>query len=346
MRKKINLQETSGNDIASVIDARGRKCYNQCKDKKEVTGMNYEGQICRVPMERSSFMLPVMVGCSYNRCKFCNLFRHLKYRELPLTQVEDELKRVKDSNGTPKKIFLGDGNAFGLKTDQLMRILDMIHQYFPDCMCINMDATVTGILKKTDAELQLLYDNGVRHLYLGIESGLDDVLAFMDKDHNQEQAYRAIERLQSTGMIFDAHIMTGVAGKGRSEENALALADFLNRTHPRHIVNFSMFLHNEVPLYSHMQDGSFIPADELENLQEERILLEHLKLEGTENEPGVIYDGFHDFIEFRVRGTLPRDREKMLQKLDAEITAREGKAPIYSFVSGACPFQKELNMLQ
>lgn len=62
--------------------------------------MDYEGQICRAPMERSSFMLPVMVGCSYNQCKFCNLFRHLKYRELPMEQIEAELKR---SAGTARE---------------------------------------------------------------------------------------------------------------------------------------------------------------------------------------------------------------------------------------------------
>ena len=87
--------------------------------------MDYEGQICRAPMERSSFMLPVMVGCSYNQCKFCNLFRHLKYRELPMEQIEAELKRVRELHGKPKKIFLGDGNAFGLKTEKLYEILDL-----------------------------------------------------------------------------------------------------------------------------------------------------------------------------------------------------------------------------
>ena len=151
--------------------------------------MNYEGQICRAPMERSSFMLPVMVGCSYNRCKFCNLFRHLKYRELPMEQIEDELRRVKNLGGMPKKIFLGDGNAFGLKTEQLLKILEKIHNYFPECQCNNMDTTVTSIRVKTDEELRILYEQGVRHLYLGIESGLDDVLNFMEKDHDLDQAY-------------------------------------------------------------------------------------------------------------------------------------------------------------
>ena len=291
--------------------------------------MEYEGQICRAPMERASFMLPIMVGCSYNRCKFCNLFRHLSYRELPLEQIEQELKRVKGVGGNPKRIFLGDGNAFAQKNDRLIQILEMIQQYFPDCEEINMDATVTSIRKRSDEELRKFGRLGVRHLYLGIESGLDDVLVFMEKDHNQEQAYEAIRRLKHADMVFDAHIMTGVAGKGRGAENAKALAEFLNQTEPAHVVNFSMFLHKEVPLYQNILDGSFIPASERENLVEERCLLERLDAD-------ILYDGFHDFIRFRVRGRLPRDKEKMLSRLN-EVIGRTPETELYSYVQGECP---------
>ena len=225
--------------------------------------------------------------------------------------------RVKNAGGNPRKIFLGDGNAFGLGTDHLLQVLGLIKQYFPQCENINMDATVTSILKKSDDELARLYEKGVRHLYLGIESGLDDVLAFMEKDHNQEQAYEAIERLKKSGLIYDAHIMTGVAGKGRGRENAEALAKFLNETNPAHIVNFSMFIHEEAPLYAHVEDGSFIPADELECLKEEKRLIELLK--GNVAGQEILYDGFHDLIEFRVRGNIPKDQEKMITKLNKEI---------------------------
>lgn len=295
--------------------------------------MNYEGQICRAPMERASFMLPVMVGCSYNGCKFCNLFRHLKYRVLSMEVIENELKRVKECNGSPKKIFLGDGNAFDLPTDHLLSILKMIRDYFPKCEMVNMDATVTGILKKTDEELKTLYDCGVRHLYLGIETGLNDVLVFMNKDHNLSQAYEAIERIQNVGMIYDAHIMTGVAGKGRSMENAEALAAFLKETRPAHVVNFSMFMHNEVPLYKEVAKGTFEQADELECIKEERRIVELL----ADSETPIVYDGFHDFIEFRVRGTVPKDCGKMLKKLDEAIAHYEEEEPIYSRVYGQCP---------
>lgn len=295
--------------------------------------MDYEGQICRAPMERASYMLPVMVGCSYNCCKFCNLFRHLKMRVLPMEQVEEELLRVRNLNGHPKKIFLGDGNAFDLPTEHLLQILERIEYYFPEREAVNMDATVTGILKKTEEELRLLYEHGVRHLYLGIESGLDDVLRFMCKDHNLAQAYEAIRRLHEAGMIYDAHIMTGVAGKGRGRENALALAQFLNETAPAHVVNFSMFLHKEVPLYKEVQRGTFAPADELENLKEERFLLEELIRGGKD----IRYEGFHDFIEVRVRGGLPGDGQRMLAKMDEVIAKYEKREPVYSLVCGECP---------
>ena len=137
--------------------------------------MDYEGQICRPPMERGSYMLPVAVGCSYNACTFCTLFKHLKYRELPMEKIEEELLRVKNLGGSPKRIFLGDGNPFGMKTDRLLAILDLIHKYFPLCNDINMDSTITNIHDKTDNKLKLLYDNGVRELYLGIECGTEDV---------------------------------------------------------------------------------------------------------------------------------------------------------------------------
>ena len=289
--------------------------------------MNYEGQICRGPMERSSYMLPVAVGCSYNRCKFCTLFRHLKYRELPMEQIEGELERVRNLGGNPKHVFLGDGNAFGLDTGRLLKITDLIHRYFPDCCAINMDATVTNIRAKSQEELQALRAAGIRHLYLGIESGLDDVLGIMEKDHTLEQAYEQIQRLRAAGLIYDAHIMTGIAGRGRGLENAEATAEFFNRTRPERIINFSLFLMAGTPLYEDAKAGRFFPASELENLEEERRLLQLMEWEGQR----VAYDGFHDCITFRVRGRLPGEREKMLGKLDGAIKVWKEKEPVFAW---------------
>lgn len=293
--------------------------------------MEYEGRICRPPMERSSFMLGVAVGCAYNRCTFCTLFKHLKYRELPLSQIEAELKRVRDVGGSPKSVFLGDGNAFGMDMERLMTILSMIREYFPACEMINMDATVTDIRKKTDHQLRALSDAGVRRLYLGIESGLDDVLAFTKKDHNKQEAEAQILRLREAGLSYNAHIMTGISGAERGQENARQLAEFFNRTAPERIINFSIFLHTEAPLYREIEAGRFTPASELENMREARSLIAALTI------PCEI-DSFHDAIEVRVRGRLPRDREIMLRKLDDAIEVWSQKDPVYCIVPDMPPF--------
>ena len=242
-----------------------------------------------------------------------------------LEEIEAEIIRVNKIGGNPKRVFLGDGNAFGVSTEKLLTILEMIHRYFPNCEGINMDATVTNIQEKSDEELMALKAAGVDQLYLGIESGLDDVLEFMHKDHNLEDVYLAIERLHKFGLDYDAHMMTGIAGKGRGIENAEAIAKFYNETGPKKICNFSLFLHNRAPLYKDIESGAFVPASELDNLIEERRLVELLEVDDLE------YDGFHDFVKARVRGTLPKDREKMLAKLDELIEKYKDEEPIYAY---------------
>lgn len=281
--------------------------------------MNYEGQICRAPMERASYMLPVAVGCAYNKCKFCMLFKHLKYRELDLGFIEEEILRVKKLGGSPKKVFLGDGNAFGMDTERLLAICRMLNDNFENIESINMDATVTNISEKTDDELEALKVAGIDCLYIGIESGLDDVLLQMQKDHTLSEAYEQIERLKAYGFSYAAHIMTGVAGKGRGIENAEKTAEFLNRTKPVSVTNFSMFVHKSAPLYADILKGGFEPADELECIREQRKLIELLNISNLQ------FDSFNDYIEFRVRGTLPIDKNKMLTQLDKKIEEKTGE---------------------
>lgn len=294
--------------------------------------MDYEGRICRSPMEKDAFMLPITVGCPYNACSFCNLFRDLRYRELPFQKIEAELKRVKACGGNPHKIFLGDGCAFSLQTEKLLTILDSIHSYFPNDVKIHSDATVSSILSKTDKELKALADKGYTLLYIGIESGLEEVLQFMHKEHSVEEAELAIQRVQNAGMEYAAHIMTGVAGRGRGEENAEAMADFLKRTKPEYLVNFSLFLSAETPLYHSIMQGDFLPATELENLQEDYKLIQLLTKDTEQSHP-IYYESFHDGIQKRIRGKFPDDGMKMMDKVKGLIEEYSMKDAIY-----ACDF--------
>ncbi len=283
--------------------------------------MEYEGRICRSPMERASYMLPVSVGCSYNKCRFCTLFRHLSFRMLPLEQVKEEIERVRAMGGDPHRVFFGDGNAFVLPTERLLTILSWVREAFPGCREVSMDATVKSILTKSDGELKALAEAGVHDLYLGIECALEDVLETMNKGNTLREAEEAIQRLHRAGIEYDAHIMTGISGRGRGEENAHALADFFNRTKPIRICNFSVFHHKKNDLYPDIASGRYIMASELENLLEERVLLREMSDWPCE------YDGLHDNVLVRVRGTLPGDREKMLETIEDGLSRATDDPP-------------------
>jgi len=277
--------------------------------------VRYEGRICRPPMEQGAFILPVEDGCSHNQCTFCHFFKDAHFRRISLSEVESELQRIRTqgANG-PHRIFLGGGNAFTLPTDHLATVLDLIHRYFPNCREITADATVSDICRKSDTELQRLRDAGLGCLYVGLECGLDEVLAHLHKDHDITQAIEQLDRLNALSMAHGAHLMTGAGGQGYALKNGLATAQLLNRVRPSAIINVSMFIDQRAPLYAEVESGAFVPASRREHLQEERIVLENLL------EP-LRYDSFQIGSELRILGNLPQDRERLLGRLDAAITA-------------------------
>ena len=294
--------------------------------------MDYEGRICRTPSERGAFKLPVSVGCPYNRCAFCDLFKDLRYRELPLGQIEAELARVREVGGAPERIMLGDGNAFHASFDRLVAIVELIEKYLPSCTLISSDASIPSIAAKTDDELAWFACHGYRLLYVGVESGLDDVLAFMHKDHDNAECRAQVARLHEAGIELGAHIMMGAAGAGRGVENARATARLLNELRPVSICNFSMGVSPTTELGAMVREGRFVPASEGERIEEERCLIE--LLDGP-----VRFEGFHfeydrekascstftgDSAEFNdfvtnwthTKGMLPDDLGKILRTLE------------------------------
>ena len=293
--------------------------------------MDYEGRICRTPGERGSFKLPVSVGCPYNACAFCDLFKDLRYRELPLDQIEAELIRVRNVGGAPERIMLGDGNAFYASFERLQAIIGLIEEHLPSCKFVSSDASIPSIASKTDEQLAWLAEHHYTLLYIGIESGLDDVLAFMNKDHDNTECREQIARLHNAGIQYGAHIMTGAAGAGRGLENARATAALLNETRPVSVCNFSMGVAPTTQLGKWVREGRFTPASREECLDEERCLIElldvPLRFEGFHFE----YDRekvncpeftanayeFNDYITnwTHTRGTLPDDRERLVREL-------------------------------
>ena len=271
--------------------------------------MKYTGQVYRPPFEARSLLLQVTRGCSHNSCTFCTMYRDVPFGMESYEQIEEDLKEARERFPAARRVFLENGDAFCLSAERLARIAEMIHEYLPLTEIITMYASVLNIRDKTDAELKMLRDLGIDQLNVGVESGLDDALKYMNKGYTAAEAVRELKRLQAAGMHYAANVILGGAGSGRQRENAETTAALLNETRPYLV--FTGTLHSEAgcPLHEDLRTGAFQENTFREYLEEEECLLENLKLHGS------YFFGLHPSNVVQVYGVLDRDQEKLLNEV-------------------------------
>ena len=276
--------------------------------------MQYNGQIWRPPVEANTFLLPVTEGCTHNTCRFCSMFKDIPFRMLDLADVEDVLKEgvnMYHQHGMPvKRIYLIGGDPFAMNFENLKKRIDLIHKHAPECETITMYASIDNIARKSDEELRLLKEMGVDDLYVGIESGLDDVLEHINKGHTVAQAIEQCQRLNRIGIHHMSLLMLGVAGHGRGEENAKATAKLLNAVDPRMILLMSMTINEDMDLQKDVDAGTFTLATEMEMLAEEKVLIENLNL------PDTYFWAAHSLDVVSLQGWLGDQQDAMIAELD------------------------------
>ena len=143
--------------------------------------MHYTGTIYRPPFEARSLLLQVTAGCSHNRCSFCTMYRDEQFGVEPLEQVEADLQEAREYVPNVTRVFLENGDPFALSADRLEEIAVMVHAYLPKVETIAMYASIKNVIGKTDEELKRLRILGINELNIGVESGLDDALSYMNK---------------------------------------------------------------------------------------------------------------------------------------------------------------------
>ena len=280
-----------------------------------VRAMKYTGMIFRPPFEARSLLLQVTVGCSHNKCTFCTMYRDLEFEPEELSQIEEDLKEAREFVPDITRVFLENGDTFCLEAARLAQIAEMVHAYLPKVETITMYASVKNIRNKSDDDLKRLRDLGINELNIGVESGLDETLSFLNKGYTAEQAYTELGRLKAAGIDFGANIIFGSAGPGKSEENARATAALLNETKPYLIFTGTIHADEGCPLYDEMKSGRFKECTFGEYLDEEKLFLSLLDL------PGCYYFGLHPANVVRMHGFLNRDKEKLLAEVEKMRTA-------------------------
>ena len=279
--------------------------------------MKTEGTLYRPPAEANTFLLQVTAGCTHNACRFCNMYKdkpfHMIDEDILRKNLQEE-KRICDIyERYHKRVFLMDGDVFSLSADKLEEKLEFIRRYMPSIDTFSMYAAVRSIKNKSDADLARLKELGVNDLYIGYETGLDDVLAFMNKGTTLEDSIEQADRLNDAGIHHRALFMLGVAGKGRGQESALAAAELVNRIKPDMARFITMTVFPDTPLAEDVAAGRFEEAGELEILMEERTVLENINL------PETHFWASHVLNSIPLMGYIGKDREWMLKRLNRSI---------------------------
>ena len=162
--------------------------------------MKYTGLTYRPPFEAHSLLLQVTAGCSHNKCSFCTMYRNVPFSTESMGQIESDLREAREYTPDAERVFLENGDPFCLSADRLAEITEKIHEYLPMVETIAMYASIKNIQGKTDEELKLLHTLGINELNIGVESGLDDALAMMNKGYTAAQAVNELLRLKDAGI--------------------------------------------------------------------------------------------------------------------------------------------------
>ena len=269
--------------------------------------MNMTGIVYRPPYEANSLLLQVTLGCSHNKCTFCYMYPDVQFKVCPMEEVEADIDEATHYCPNVKRVFLEHGDAFVLSAERLLRIADAVHQKLPKVEAIAMYASIKNIKTKTDEELRQLRDAGIHGLDIGVESGLDAALTYMNKGHTAAEAREQLLRLAEAGMDYSFNAILGCGGAELWQENADATADLINAVQPHLLFIGSLHAQPGCRLYQDMRSGAFKECTIGQLLDEQERLIRRLNLKDT------YYFGSHPSNLVPMQGRLPDQKQDMIE---------------------------------
>lgn len=282
--------------------------------------IQYEGTLYRPPSEANSLILQATIGCSYNRCTFCAMYRDKRFRVRPMAELRDEIAWARSHAGPVRKVFLADGDALVAKARFLHELLDELRAAFPALRRVSAYASPQSLQIRTDEELRGLREAGLTQLYLGIESGDDATLEWLDKGVDADEMIRVGRKANAAGMKLSTMILLGAAGRARSAEHARASARVVSAIQPRFVSTLVMTPVPGTPLMGAWDRGEVDELDDLELARELRDFLAALDVESS------IFRSNHASNALALKGTLPKDKDALLEVLDG-VLAHPERAP-------------------
>lgn len=288
--------------------------------------LTYEGPVYRPPSEADSLILQATVGCSWNHCTYCAMYRHKQYRERPLSEVLREVERVAEAVAAGelaevRRVFVGDGDALNLPMATWRGLLGGLRAAFPRLTRLSCYATARNLLDKTVDELTELRELGLRLLYIGPESGDDATLRAIAKGASFADHVEGARRAREAGLQQSLIFLLGAAGVERSLEHARGAGRLTTEMDPRYVSLLTLTIVPNTPLQTLSARGRFRLPTVSGFLEEIRAFL--LEARPTD----AVFRSNHASNHLPLSGRLPRDRQQLLEAVEMAATGELSLRP-------------------
>jgi radical SAM superfamily enzyme YgiQ (UPF0313 family) len=271
--------------------------------------LTYDYPLYRPPSEANSLIFQVTLGCSFNQCSFCDMYRAKKYVERSWKEIKMEIDLSSKYYPETKRIFLADGDALNLPTEKLVQILEYIYKKFPSLERISSYAMPKNLLQKTDSELMILKNAGLKMLYVGIESGSDIILRKVTKGATYKTILQACKKAIEQDYILSCMVILGLGGEQYTMEHIENTAKIISEVSPDYVG--ALNLHLDEGIYNEFMTKFKEPFKFLNDIQ----ILDELEQLISNINPSspIIFRANHASNVYAVKGTLPNDKGKMLE---------------------------------
>lgn len=284
--------------------------------------LDYDFPLWRPPSEGDNLIIQATLGCRFNGCTFCSMYKDKAYRARPLDAVFADIDRAARAWPDAHRVFLADGDAYNLPTGVLADICDRLRATFPNLQRVSAYATPFNLLAKSADEIRRLKEKRLGLVYVGIETGSDMLLKRISKG-SRRQMEAGLARAAEAGLKVSATVITGLGGQAHWQEHIDETADLINRVPVTFLSTLQLGLEDNVA------ERFFARYGEPFAWQDDHAVLLELKrlVERLEPKSPVIFRSNHASNALPLAGTLPKDKAKVLAQIDLALAGGAGLRP-------------------
>ena len=269
---------------------------------------SYVEPLYRPPSEADSMIFQVTIGCSFNKCSFCDMYRSKEYVERTWEEIEPEINYAAKNFPDTRRVFLADGDALNLSTERLLQIVNHCYTSFPQLERVSCYAMPKNLLQKSEDELRSLQASGLTLFYIGIETGSNKLLKKVTKGATSRGIIDGCLKAKCAGINLSCMIILGLGGKTYTEEHIRETAQVVNRISPDYLGALTLYLETGVKEEFLTKFGEpFIPLDDPDLLDELERLIQQIN-----SRTPIIFRTNHASNAYLLKGTLPAEKDKLL----------------------------------